>query len=168
MITASSITGGDKYLSKHLRANDYYEEGKEVSGEWIGNGAQKLGLEGAVESEHFEMLRNNQHPFTGERLTERKNTVAKVTNPKTGRVESRKPITLHDINISAPKAASIVAIVGGDDRVVEAWKDSVRLAVKEMEHFAAVRLRAGEFRNSEKLRITGNVVGALFFHDSSR
>ncbi len=168
MITASSITGGDNYLSKHLRANDYYEEGKEVSGEWIGNGAQKLGLEGAVESEHFEMLRNNQHPFTGERLTERKNTVAKVTNPKTGRVENRKPITLHDINISAPKAASIVAIVGGDDRVVEAWKDSVRLAVKEMEHFAAVRLRAGEFRNSEKLRITGNVVGALFFHDSSR
>ena len=55
MITASSITGGDNYLSKHLRANDYYEEGKEVSGEWIGNGAQKLGLESVpVDVQKFE------------------------------------------------------------------------------------------------------------------
>ena len=168
MITARSINGGETYLSKHLRSNDYYEEGKEVAGEWIGNGAKQLGLEGAVESEHFEMVRNNLHPFSGERLTERKNTVAKVVNSNSGRTEERKPIALHDINISAPKAASIAAIVGGDERVVEAWKESVRLAVREMEHFAAVRLRAGEFKNSEKLRITGNIVGALFFHDSSR
>ena len=168
MITARSINGGETYLSKHLRSNDYYEEGKEVAGEWIGNGAKQLGLEGTVESEHFEMVRNNLHPFTGERLTERKNTVAKVVNSQSSRTEERKPIALHDINISAPKAASIAAIVSGDERVVEAWKESVRLAVKEMEHFAAVRLRAGEFKNSEKLRITENIVGALFFHDSSR
>ncbi len=168
MITARSITGGNTYLSKHLRSNDYYEEGKEVSGEWIGKGAERLGLEGAVESEHFEMLRHNLHPFTGERLTERKNTVTKVRNVQTGRMEERKPITLHDITFSAPKSASIAAIVGGDERVVNAWKQCVRVAVNEMEYFAAVRLRAGEFRNSEKLRITGNVAGALFFHDSSR
>ena len=37
-----------------------------------------------------------------------------------------------------------------------------------MERFAAVRLRSGEFANSEKLRTTGNLVGALFFHDASR
>ncbi len=168
MITARSIDGGATYLSKHLRSNDYYEEGKQVEGEWIGKGAERLGLEGAVETEHFERLRTNRHPFTGKRLTDRRNVVAKVANRKTGRVEERKPITLHDITISAPKAASIAAIVGEDERVIHAWKASVRLAVREMENFAAVRLRTGEFRNSEKLRVTGNVTTALFFHDSSR
>ena len=37
-----------------------------------------------------------------------------------------------------------------------------------MEHFAAVRLRTGEYSQTEKLRITGNVAGAIFFHDASR
>ena len=71
MITAVSITGGETYLSKHLKANDYYAEGEKVEGEWIGKGAKALGLDGAVEAEHFEALRNNLHPFTGERLTAR-------------------------------------------------------------------------------------------------
>ncbi len=168
MITARSISGGETYLSKHLTANDYYAEGEKVEGEWIGKGAQTIGLEGAVEAEHFEMLRNNLHPFTGERLTARKDTVAKVVNPHTGRREERRPIALHDIVFSAPKAASVAGIVGGDERVVDAWHQSVRLAVEEMERFAAVRLRTGEFKNSEKLRITGNVIGAVFFHDASR
>ncbi len=168
MITACSISGGDSYLSKHLRANDYYEEGKEVPGEWIGKGAHELGLEGPVEAEHFDRLRNNQHPVTGEQLTARKLEATRVVHPKTGRHEERKPIALHDITIGAPKAASIAALVGGDDRIVDAWKQSVRLAVQEMERFAAVRLRTGQYRDSEKLRVTGNVIGALFFHDSSR
>jgi hypothetical protein len=33
MITALSITGGATYLTKHLRANDYYAEGEKVDGE---------------------------------------------------------------------------------------------------------------------------------------
>lgn len=168
MITAVSITGGETYLAKHLKANDYYAEGESVEGEWIGKGAQALGLEGAVNAEHFEALRNNQHPFTGERLTARKRDVSKVINPRTGKFEERQSIALHDITFNAPKAASIAAILGGDDRVREAWQQSVRLAVREMERFAAVRLRSGDYAKTEKLRITGNVTGALFFHDASR
>jgi len=168
LITARSITGGETYLSKHLRSNDYYAEGEEVAGEWIGKGAKALGLEGAVHEEHFEMLRNNLHPFTGEKLTARNRASAKVKNPRTGRMEERKQIAFHDITFSAPKAASIAALLGDDERITLAWQQSVRLAVKEVERFAAVRLRSGDFAKSEKLRITGNVTAALFFHDSSR
>jgi conjugative relaxase-like TrwC/TraI family protein len=168
MITAVSIAGGETYLSKHLRANDYYAEGEKVDGEWIGKGAQMLGLDGTVEAEHFEMLRNNQHPFTGERLTARTDTVTKLVNQRTGRKEERKPVALHDITFSAPKSVSVAAIVGGDERVREAWHESVRLAAAEMERFAAVRIRSGQFRNTEKLRVTSNLTGALFFHDASR
>ena len=130
LITARSITGGETYLSKHLRSNDYYAEGEEVAGEWIGKGAQALGLEGAVHEEHFEMLRNNLHPFTGEKLTARNRASAKVKNPRTGKMEERKQIAFHDITFSAPKAASIAALLGDDERITLAWQQSVRLAVK--------------------------------------
>ncbi|MDA0810810.1 MAG: relaxase domain-containing protein [Verrucomicrobia bacterium] len=168
MITAKAITGGATYLAKHLRANDYYAEGEKIEGEWIGKGAKELGLEGVVDAEHFEALRCNRHPITGEQLTARKKNKIRIRNPRTGKLEERQAVAFHDITLSAPKAASIAAIVGGDERIVEAWQQSVRLAVAEMERFAAVRLRTGQFANSEKLRITGNVAGALFFHDASR
>ncbi|MEZ5303049.1 MAG: MobF family relaxase [Verrucomicrobiales bacterium] len=168
MITATSISGGETYLKKHLRANDYYAQGESVEGEWFGKGAAKLGLSGAVDAEHFEALRDNRHPFTGERLTARDRRSYTAANGVSGRAEERKPVALHDITLNAPKTASIAAIVGGDERIREAWAQSVKVALTELERFAAVRLRTGDFANSEKLRITGNVVGAIFHHDASR
>ena len=108
MITATSISGGETYLSKHLSANDYYAEGEKVEGEWFGKGARELGLEGSVTPEHFESLRKNRHPDTDKKLT--------------ARDRGAKGTALHDITFSAPKVASIVAIVGGDDRIREAWE----------------------------------------------
>lgn len=168
MITAQTIAGGQTYLAKHLSANDYYAEGEKVEGEWTGLAAKALGLEGAVEAEAFEALRTNRHPSTGARLTARDRASAKVRDRRTGKLVERKQTAFHDITFCAPKAASIVAIVGGDERIVRAWQQAVREATTEMERFAAVRLRSGEFANSEKLRVTGNVAGALFFHDASR
>jgi conjugative relaxase-like TrwC/TraI family protein len=143
MITARTITNGSTYLSRHLRANDYYAEGEKIEGEWIGKGAKHLGLQGTVASEHFEALRENRHPFTGEKLTARDRKPYKAKDPLTGEIVERKPIALHDITFSAPKTASIAAIIGGDTRVTDAFRDSVRAAVLEMEHFAAVRMRTG-------------------------
>ena len=49
MITVGIIRNGANYLSHHLRKNDYWTEGeKAVRGEWIGEGAKALGLDGAV------------------------------------------------------------------------------------------------------------------------
>ena len=42
-----------------------------VSGEWVGIGAEKLGLRGEVTPEQFEALRSNHHPLSGEQLTPR-------------------------------------------------------------------------------------------------
>ena len=46
MITARSITSGESYLKRHLTANDYYAEGESIEGEWSGQGAERLGLQG--------------------------------------------------------------------------------------------------------------------------
>ncbi len=168
MITARTITNGGTYLKRHLTANDYYAEGEKVEGEWFGQGAKRLGLEGAVDVESFELLRQNVNPQTGKRLTARTMKPYKVTNAITGKVEERNPIALHDITFSAPKSASIAAIVGKDPRITEAFRESVKLALGEMEHFAAVRLRTAGFHETEKIRISDNITAALFFHDSSR
>jgi len=155
MITVGVIRNGGTYLSQHLRQNDYWAEGeKQVRGEWIGKAAEMLGLKGAVTDEPFEALRLNRDWRTGKRLTARANKKTRMA--------------LFDIQVSAPKDVSVLAIVGGDERVREAFVESVRAVLIEMEPFAAVRERRGEARDTEAFRFTGNFMGALFFHDASR
>lgn len=151
MITVSQIRNGAGYLSRHLSANDYYSEGERVEGYWLGKGAERLGLHGAVREAQFESLRTNRHPFTGEKLTPRLHKVA-----------------FHDIVVSAPKAFSIAAIVGQDERLVKAFHESSRWVLSELEKHAAVRVRAGEMVKTEAIKTTGNVACAAFQHDSSR
>ncbi|HLP01284.1 MAG TPA: MobF family relaxase [Opitutaceae bacterium] len=154
MITAGIIRNGSNYLAHHLRRNDYWAEGeKVVIGEWIGEGARALGLAGAVADAPFEALRCNRHPGTGEELTA---------------LGAKKSVAFIDVQLSAPKDVSVLAMVGGDERVREAFADSVKVVLAEMERFAAVRERRGEAKHSESFRLTGNFAGALFLHDTSR
>ena len=53
MFTRAKIFGGGSYLKNHLTQNDYYAEGEKVTGHWIGNGAEWLGLVGEVDAEQF-------------------------------------------------------------------------------------------------------------------
>ena len=65
MFTSAKIRNGSTYLANHLSANDYYAKGERVKGEWVGKGAESLGLSGEVRPEDFEALRINQRPGTG-------------------------------------------------------------------------------------------------------
>ena len=49
-----------------------------MAGEWIGLDAERLGLAGKVRAEDFLRLCENQHPATGEMLTQRLNTTRTV------------------------------------------------------------------------------------------
>ena len=154
MITVGIIRNGANYLSHHLRKNDYWAEGeKAVQGVWIGEGAKALGLSGEVTDEPFDALRQNRHPKTGEALTAR---------------DQANRVAFFDVQLSAPKDASVLAMVGGDDRVRVAFVESVKIALAEMERFAAVRERRGEAAGTEAYRLTRNFTAALFLHDASR
>ena len=154
MITAGIIRNGANYLSHHLKKNDYWAEGeKEVNGEWIGEAARALGLSGSVTEEAFDALRRNRHPTTGKALTS---------------IDGNRKVAFVDIQLSAPKDVSVLAMVGGDDRVRTAFVESVKITLIEMERFAAVRERRGNANLSEQYRLTGNYAGGLFIHDASR
>lgn len=139
---------------------DYYAEGQRVSGEWIGLGAERLGLSGEVRAEEFLRLCDNQHPETGEKLTQR----IKTTRRDGEDIAANRRI-FYDFTFSPPKSVSLAAFVGGDQRILEAHARAVRSALKEFEAFAAARIRG---KGAEGDRMTGNFVGALFTHETSR
>ena len=159
--TQTNLKNAQSYFEEHLAVGDYYSEGEQIVGEWIGLGAAALGLSAAVGKDEFLKLCENRHPQTGERLTARMKETRQTDDG--GEVANRR--VFFDFTFSPPKSVSIAALVGDDQRIVAAHRAAVKVAVQELEAFAATRVRmAGT--NSD--RVTGNIVAALFEHETSR
>jgi len=160
-----SLRNAESYFSEHLGVGDYYMEGRSVSGQWIGEGAKELGLSGVTTEKDFLNLCRNIHPRTDEQLTPRLNS-KRVSVDKDGNVhESANRRVFYDFTLSPPKSVSIAALVGDDQRIIEAHDEAVQVAMRELQTYAATRVRK---QNQYAHRVTGNVVGAVFRHDTSR
>ena len=110
-------------------------------------------------------LCRNLHPQSGEQLTPRLNS-KRVRVDKDGNVhESANRRVFYDFTLSPPKSVSIAALVGNDQRIIEAHDEAVTVAMRELQTYAATRVRK---QNQYAHRVTGNVVGAVFRHDTSR
>lgn len=163
MVTAKTqynLKNAEEYFEEHLAVGDYYDEGQRVAGEWIGLGAERLGLAGKVRAEDFLRLCENQHPSSGETLTQRLNT----TRTESGENAANRRI-FFDFTFSPPKSVSIAGFLGKDERILEAHNRAVRSALREFEAFTATRVRVG---GAQSDRLTGNFAAALFTHDTSR
>jgi conjugative relaxase-like TrwC/TraI family protein len=163
MVTAKTqynLKNAEEYFEEHLAVGDYYDEGQRVAGEWIGLGAERLGLAGKVRAEDFLRLCENQHPSSGETLTQRLNT----TRTEGGDNAANRRI-FFDFTFSPPKSVSIAGFLGKDERILEAHNRAVRLALREFEAFTATRVRVG---GAQSDRLTGNFAAAWFTHDTSR
>src|SRR5204863_7739668 len=57
------------------------------------------------------------------------------------------------------------ALIGDGHRIVNAHDEAVRTAFRQLERYAATRVRTG---GETSYRMTGNLVGAVFRHDTSR
>src|SRR5262249_8399717 len=141
---------------------NYYAEGDVIRGVWYGHLAVRWGLAGEVREEHFQRLAEGQHPITGEQLV-RHQTPRETPNGRGERVTTMEHRAGWDATFSAPKSVSLTALVGGDERAREAHRESVRVALNELEPYVQARL--GGNRPPET---TGNFVAALFEHDSAR
>jgi conjugative relaxase-like TrwC/TraI family protein len=163
--TQYNLKNAKEYFEEHLCVGDYYSEGEHVSGHWIGKGAERLGLRGHVKQDEFLRLCENLHPQTGELLTQRKKTTRWTLGEKGEESEVANRRVFYDFTISPPKDVSILALVGADQRITAAHDRAIASAIAELEQFAATRVRsAGNFTD----RQTGNVVGAVFRHETSR
>ena len=59
---ADESENAKSYFAEHLSIGDYYGENAQIQGEWLGEGAAKLGLAGIVAADDFLALCENQHP----------------------------------------------------------------------------------------------------------
>jgi conjugative relaxase-like TrwC/TraI family protein len=140
---------------------NYYTESDLIRGVWYGELASRWGLVGEVREDHFERLAEGQHPMTGEQLVHQ--TAHETRSARGETVTTMEHRAGWDATFSAPKSVSVTALVGGDDHVREAHRESVRVALKELEPYVQARL--GGNRRPET---TGNAIAALFEHDSAR
>jgi conjugative relaxase-like TrwC/TraI family protein len=141
---------------------NYYSDGDRIRGEWHGRLAQEWGLRGEVQEEHFQRLANGQHPLTDEQLV-RHQTAREYLNARGETVSTMEHRAAWDATFSAPKSVSLSALVGGDEAVRQAHRDSVKIALNEMERF--VQARMGGNRLPET---TGKWIATSFEHDSAR
>lgn len=155
------MSDGNGYASRHLENNDYYAKGERVTGEWRGRGAELLGLIGNVKIEDFESVRQGLDPRKGEFLRQRR-SVDRLAIDGTRLARGR---SLYDFTISAPKSVSVMAMVGGDERLTAAHRTAVEEAIREIERHAATRVRQD---HANENRTTGNLVLAVYHHDASR
>lgn len=160
-----SLADAKRYFREHLSVGDYYAEGQHVPGQWFGRGAEDLGLSGVTNADEFTRLCENLHPQTGEQLTLRQKTTRTEIDANGMEHQAANRRVFYDFTFSPPKSVSIAALVGDDSRIVEAHDRAVVEALHQLQNFAATRVR----KNGECAdRTTGNIVAAVFRHDTSR
>lgn len=86
--TQYNLANARSYFEKHLAVGDYYTEGQQIAGKWLGQGTERLGPHGSVKSDEFLRLCANQHPASGTTLTQRLNT----TRTQDGHVAANRRI----------------------------------------------------------------------------
>ena len=159
------LPNAKEYFKEHLSVGDYYAEDQQVLGQWYGDGAEQLGLSGVTRQEEFVRLCENLHPQTGQRLTVRQKTTRMDIGPDGQPRQSTNRRVFYDFTFSPAKSVSIAALVGQDQRIVEAHEQAVTAALNQLQVFASTRVR----KNGQCTdRTTGNIVAAVFRHDTSR
>ncbi|MGH9398256.1 MAG: MobF family relaxase [Terriglobia bacterium] len=140
----------------------YYSENSAVTGEWQGQLAAEWGLRVDVRDDQFYRLTEGQHPITGEQMV-RHRIAAEYKNQEGQTVSSVAHRAGWDATFNAPKSVSIAALVGGDNAVREAHRESVRIALEELERYTQVRIGG-----NHPAETTGKIIAAKFEHDSAR
>ncbi len=153
----------DYYKQEFTNSKDnYYSESGAVKGRWCGTLAEEWNLKGEISSEQYERLVAGQDPHTGEQLIRSVSARAIVDD-----FGKEKTTSEHragwDATFSAPKSVSLAALVGDDERVREAHRESVNAALKEYEQF--LQARGG---GDNPAITTGKMIAVQFEHTSSR
>jgi conjugative relaxase-like TrwC/TraI family protein len=143
------------YLDKVAEgAEDYYSGEGEAEGQWIGQVAKDLGLEGAVEADQLTAMLTGKNPATGEPLGLRG-------------VGGRGAVPGFDLTFSVPKSASLLWALGDKEAstaVTAAVERSLDAALSYLEREACWTRRGAD---AEFVRGSG-FLAAAFRHRSSR
>ena len=167
MLTVSKALSAGQARTYHARefvseAQNYWSRDAQVHSEWQGRLAQEWGLRGSVGAEEFARLSEGQHPASGAQLV--KHQPAKTYDNEYGKeITSVEHRAGWDATFSAPKSVSLTALVGGDESVRVAHRESVRVALGELERYTQARIG-----NVHAPETTAKFIAATFEHDTAR
>ena len=152
------------YHQKEFTAKEqnYWSQRGVIAGEWQGRLAAQFGLAGDGLCRGFVKLSQGQHPRTGEQLVrQRASYEYQDADGKT--IKTMEHRAGWDATFSAPKSVSFTALVGGDERVREAHRESVRIALDQFERYTQARIGG-----NHPPETTGKFIAAKFEHDTAR
>jgi conjugative relaxase-like TrwC/TraI family protein len=157
MITLAKLDTGtaQSYYKTDFSAasNRYYSQEQTLQGRWQGQLAAELGLAGAVTDEQYERLTNGQHPHTGDQLIRhRAETETSLAH-----------VAAWDVTFRPGKSVSLAALVGSDERLVEAVRAANDKAMATLENYVQQRMGGLNLPVT-----TGKWIVATFEHDTSR
>src|SRR5271170_2690735 len=152
------------YHQKEFTAKEqnYWSQQGVIAGEWQGQLATRFGLAGTVAAEDFAKLSQGQDPVTGEQLV-RQRASHEYQDAEGKTIRTMEHRAGWDATFSAPKSVSLTALVGGDDRVREAHRESVRVALDQLENYTQARIGG-----NHPPETTGRFIAAKFEHDTAR
>lgn len=150
MISMAGIGGAGAAASYYTKDNYYTDRDASEASAWAGAGAERAGLSGEVGVDAFKAILEG--------------TMPDGTVIPTGRNGTHAPGM--DLTFSAPKSLSLLAYIGGDERLLAANL----AAVKETMAWAEKNLAETRISKDGKVTTqkTGNLVAALFQHDTNR
>lgn len=148
MLTVSSTAGGG--ASYYMAKDNYYFLGS-MEASWMGKAAELLGLEGPVDAKAFDDALAGFFPQGGD------------LSRMSGGQNVHRPG--YDLTLSAPKSISVLGVVLGDSRILEAHQRAVGVAMGEIERLASTRVMVDGVSQTE---MTGKLLAAAFHHDTSR
>jgi conjugative relaxase-like TrwC/TraI family protein len=144
------------------KEQNYWSQRGVIAGEWQGRLVEQFGLAETVSAEDFAKLSQGQHPQTGEQLVrQRASYEYQDADGKT--IKTMEHRAGWDATFSAPKSVSLTALVGGDERVREAHRESVRVALDQLEQYTQARIGG-----NHPPETTGKFIAAKFEHDTAR
>lgn len=149
MLSVANVRSPSAAASYFAADNYYTAADADRSGTWIGKGAERLGLNGEVSAAQFDAVLRGELPGG-----------IQVGNAG----QAHRPGT--DLTFSLPKSWSLLALVGGDQRIIAAYREAVIATLRWAEKNAAqtrMETKAGYGRTQ-----TDNLTIGLFRHDTNR
>ena len=149
MLSVANVRSAGGAANYFAKDNYYTKADADRSGIWVGKGAERLGLSGTVDAKAFEAILRGALP-TGEHIGH----------------EGQYHRAGTDLTFSLPKSWSLLALVGEDQRIIDAYRSAVVETLQWAENNAAqYRIEKG---GKERLHASDNLTVALFQHDTNR
>ena len=154
------------YHQKEFTAKEqnYWSQRGVIAGEWQGRMAGEFGLAGMVSAEDFAKLSGPKasiHRRASSLVRQRPSYEYQDAEGKTVKTMEHRPGGMRLFPLQVGLCST--ALVGGDERVREAHRESVRVALDQLERYTQARIGG-----NHPPETTGRFVAATFEHDTAR